>query len=336
MKKKNLRYQITYILFILFFMAGAIFYRQSFLAILLILVCILPIVSIYLTITLGKNITFKTYSKTGSVTVGNDIILNATIKNPFILPFLNCEVTFSLQNLFYENDTIHELALSAPAKKEHTISIPIHTKYSGMCEIQFTSLEITDYLHLYTITLPLKDFHQIPIMPNVSDRDFPIFPALFDTEDDEDFAANVGLQSYDIKELREFRPGDRQNSIHWKMSSKTDDLLVKEMERTASRVLLLIPEFDKSKLEPTLITLWSYLKFLVKNREIFKVCLFNHKTKEFFFRLITNEDEALECLLASMFMPAYVSSDLALKMFKEVFGEDKTVITIIGESIKEN
>lgn len=336
MKKKNLKFQITYILFILFFMAGALFYRQSFLAILLILVCILPIISIYLTITLGKNITFNTETRTDSVTAGNNITILATIKNPYIIPFLNCEISFKLENLFYENDIKHTLAISAPAKKAHQISIPVLTRKSGICEIHFSSLEITDYLHLYTITIPLNNFHQIPVLPEKIIKDYPLFPALFDTDDEDEFLDNVGIQSYDIKELRSFRPGDRQNHIHWKMSSKTDDLLVKEMERSAARILLLLPEYDRSKLESTMTTLWSYMDFLVDNKEIFKVCLFNHKTKEFNFLLITNKDEALECLLSSMFMPAYVSGDLALKNFKEVFGEEKILITINGESIKEN
>ena len=122
MKKKNLKYQITYILFILFFLTGAIFYRQSFLAVLLILLCVLPIISIYLLVALGKNITFKTVAKTDSVTAGNNIVILATIKNPYILPFLNCEVFFELQNLFFENDIAH---LSDLIKKySHSIYLP--------------------------------------------------------------------------------------------------------------------------------------------------------------------------------------------------------------------
>lgn len=336
MKKKNLKYQITYILFILFFLTGAIFYRQSFLAVLLILLCVLPIISIYLLVALGKNITFKTVTKTDSVTAGNNIVILATIKNPYILPFLNCEVFFELQNLFFENDIAHELAISAPARKTHQIAIPILTKSPGMCEINFKNIEITDYLHLYTISLPLSQIHQIPVMPEKKETEYPLFPALFDTDDEDEFTDIVGVQSYDIKELREFRSGDRQNSIHWKMSSKSDDILVKEMEKTASRILLLLPEFDKSKIDATMSTLWSYLNFLVEHQEIFKVCLFNYKTKEYSFNLVTTKDEALDCLLASMFMPTYPSGDYALKNFKDVFGEDKPVISIIGENINEN
>lgn len=316
-------------------MAGAIFYRQSFLAILLILLCVLPIISIYLTYTMGKKLSFEVATKTDSVTVGNDIILSVTITNPFILPFLNCIASFKLNNLFYSNNLEHSLALSAPARKSHRISLPVITKYSGMCEIQFNNLEITDYLHLYTINIPLNDFHQIPVLPQKKEKDYPLFPALFENDDEEEFMDNAGIQSYDVKELREFRPGDRQNQIHWKMSSKNDDILVKEMEKTASRILVLLPEFDKSKLEATMSTFWSYLNFLTDNREIFKVCLYNYLTKEYTFHLVTNKDEALDCLLASMFMPSYVSGDLALSNFKEVYGEDKTVISIIEERITE-
>lgn len=336
MKKKNIPYQITYLLFILFFTAGAVFYRQSFLAILLILLCILPIISIYATIILSKHITFVTKPKTGSITVGNNIVIGATINNPTIIPFLNCEVNFTLQNLFYENNLVHSLSLSAPAKKNQKIDIPILTRYSGMSEIAFKTMEITDFLHLYTITINLNLIHQIPVMPELKKIEYPLFNNLSEEDDEEDFINNIGQQSYDIKELREFRPGDRQNLIHWKMSSKTDDILVKEMEHMATRILVIIPEYDRLKLEMTMSTLWSYINFLIDHKEIFKIGIFNHVNKEFNFRIITNKDEGLECLLACMFMPSYVSTALALRTFKEIFGDDKQVITLVGDTIKES
>lgn len=336
MKKINIPYQITYLLFILFFTAGAIFYRQSFLAILLILVCILPIISIYATITLSKHIRFTTKPKTGSITVGNNIVIGASINNPTIIPFLNCEVSFTLQNLFYENNLVHRLSLSAPAKNNQEIDIPILTRYSGISELNFKNMEITDFLHLYTVSIELNQIHQIPVMPELKKINYPLFDNLTETDDDEDFLNNVGQQSYDIKELREFRPGDRQNLIHWKMSSKTDDILVKDMERMASRILLIIPEYDRLKLEMTMTTLWSYINFLLDHNEIFKIGIFNHVNKEFNFKIITNKDEGLECLLACMFMPSYVSTALALRTFKEIYGDDKQVISLVADTIKES
>ena len=42
-------------------------------------------------------------------------------------------------------------------------------------------------------------------------------------------------------ELREYRPGDAANSIHWKLSSKTDSLIVREaLERENDQIFLLL------------------------------------------------------------------------------------------------
>lgn len=337
MKKKNIPYQIAYLLFILFFMAGALFYRQSFLAILLILVCVLPIISIYLTIALSSKIDFRTKVDTPSVNVGNKAGITVTIDNPTIIPFLNCEISFTLQNLFYPNNHTHQLNLSAPAKKTHEIVFPIETCHCGICEIDFTKIEITDFLHLYTVDRQLRIVHQIPVLPDEKKQKYPLFTNLWENDngDDDEYLQSTGQQSYDIKELREFRPGDRQNLIHWKMSSKTDDLLVKELEKSADHILLIMPEFEKSKLDDTMTTLWSYIKFLLYNKEVFKICLYNDTSKELSFRLITNEDEGYECLLAAMFMPSYISADTAAHYYNEMYGDEQCVIVIVGESIKE-
>ena len=335
MQKSNIIYRINYILLTLLFLLGALFFRQPFVAILLILMLILPIISIYLTHVLANKMSTSFTLKTASVNVNNNIVIRFGIKNQTIFPFLNCEIVFYAKNLFYDNDTRHILSLSARPRKTNSCDITFPTSHVGMCEISFTEFCVTDPLHLYTVVKKCSQSMQIPVMPKEVIKEFPLFPSAFPDNEDDEYVNAFGQPSRNIKEVRDYRPGDRLVNIHWKMTAKKDSLLVKEFEQSAPRSMLLLPEFSEGKLDDTLSTLYSYMKYLIKNNEIFKVCLYNSTVKDFELKTVSNLDEAYDTLLSAFFYPKYKATEMALYAFKNLYGSDTPALRIHGEEIAE-
>ena len=176
---------------------------------------------------------------------------------------------------------------------------------------------------------------QIPVMPKEVIKEFPLFPSAFPDNEDDEYVNAFGQPSRTIKEVRDYRPGDRLVNIHWKMTAKKDSLLVKEFEQSAPRSMLLLPEFSEGKLDDTLSTLYSYMKYLIKNNEIFKVCLYNSTVKDFELKTVSNLDEAYDTLLSAFFYPKYKATEMALYAFKNLYGSDTPALRIHGEEITE-
>lgn len=336
MQKQNLKFQISYFLFILFFTLGAIFYRQPFMTILTLLVIILPIISIWTTSHFSKKLSFQAKAKTASVTTGNDVVLEIILENKGIFSFLNCEADFIYNNLYYPDKNHHCISVSAPAKKTNSIELHFSTLYAGMSCVSFDNFRITDPLHLYTIYPGDKVYLEIPVMPEIKEDNYPLFPAAFSDNDDDEIPCLSGTPCQEIKDIREYRPGDRLLNIHWKMSAKKDELLVKEMSERASRVMVLIPEISEDKTDATVRTLWNYMLFLLKNREIFHLLIYNSPINEFQDLLIQNEDDAYSGFLKLYYTPVYKGNNLASKHFKDLYGDDQHAISICGEEIYLN
>ena len=333
MQKNNIKYQITYILTIIFFMIASIFYRQTFCVIMLAILFVLPVLSIWLTKILSKKISILYACKTPSVVVNNNIILEITLDNPTLFSFLNCELSFKYLNLYYPNDAVHTLSLSAPIKKKNTCVFTLNTSFSGISEISFFNFRITDPLHLYTYTFNDIRTFNISVIPKLENKTYSIFAESFlDTEND-DIAVTKGSLNQELKEIREYRPGDRLQNIHWKLSSKQDDLLVKEMQESASRTLCILPELNKNYLEGTLTTLWSYMNSLIRSHQIFKICIIDSYSSTISHLLITNVDEAMDALLKIFYMPSYETDDLGLSIFKKTYGDNNNVIQIIDKDL---
>jgi len=331
MTKSNLRYIITYIIFIILFIIGAVFYRQPFLAILVLLLFVLPLISIYITVKLAPKIIFSAQQKQVVLTEGNKISLHLKIKNPTWFSFLNILLSFKYENCFYPGTTQNTLSVSAPFKRENIIELNFETSKSGMCRISLGNCTITDPLHLYTLRHPCQIDLEIPIFPLKEEQNFPIYPAAFaDTEEDEPVTSSL-VVSMDLKEIREFRPGDRLKDIHWKASARKDDILVKSFENSAERVITLLPELCSLELNQTLRTIYGYMLFLVQNNEIFKLKLYNGSDFET-FQLQNNEDVE-NVIFSLLYAPIHTYPEEALETYKHIYGSDSEVLWIHGKNI---
>lgn len=316
MPKKNIFYVISYFLLIVFFFLGTLFYRQSFLAVLLLLECLLPALSIGITYFVSRKISFHLVVKHSEITVGNPINVIFSLDNPTIFPLLNCEVSFKYGNLFYQNNDLnHSICLSAQPKKTTTYTLPFATKYSGMFSLQIQSIQITDFLHMKSFSIPYHKNIDIPIIPEEKEINIIKLPQSNEAAEDGDFLKKYGVVSTEFGGVREYIPGDRLQNVHWKMSAKADDLLVREPQPVAERFMTIVPELEKNHLEETIKTFFSFAYTLVREHELFHVALFSYSDKTFSYHLVSNEDQLREVLFQLYYENVYSGSALAKEYY---------------------
>ena len=98
----------------------------------------------------------------------------------------------------------------------------------GMYEIGVDCVYITDIFHIFRIRRTVELFHTVLVFP----RRLAMEPEKDDAVSDDAPSASIRPvrteSASEIGNVREYRPGDLVRSIHWKLSSKADDFLVKE------------------------------------------------------------------------------------------------------------
>jgi len=143
-----------------------------------------------------------------------------------------------------------------------------------------------------------------------------------------------GNLSSDIKEIREYRPGDRLARIHWKLTAKMEELQVKEMERTSVMSLVVVPELVKSKISDTVATLDAVSRELATRGERFEICLYNSVACSFDYYVIDNEESLLDCYRDLYFLPLYESGDTAKEAYYATNQKSSLLLLIYGEDVK--
>ncbi len=324
-----IKYAVIFLLIMLFIQI----FKQNYLVFLLFPYVLLPAITIPLFLKNVEKLVFNGRAEAASVRSGNTINISVLCQNPTFLPFLKCSVTFNVNNLFYENTVTHILNIASLPFRTSSVDIPIGTSKIGMMCFEITEVTIYDFLGILSKKIPVSIRLQVPVLPD----DVPV-PVLPDTPSSEGFDEYAepdlkGNISSDVKEIREYRPGDRMSRIHWKLSAKLDDLFVKEMERTSVMSVVVLPELCSSEIENTATTLNSVIKLLLSREERFEVCLFNCKACEFNYYMIDNEDSFTNCFMNLYYMPLYDKPGTAIDAYYASLQKSSVILQLHGNRI---
>lgn len=253
------------LLFYLFFTGYLSFF-------LLALLLLLPVVSFLLTVLAVCKT--EVHMETGTPFVlKNDVFpLRITMKNESILPIAQAELRFTCENSLCGEKHKETLSLPVGTGPKRTVEYQLSSQYCGKITTELSALIFYDYLGIF----------RIKRKPAISAVCYAAPLAMLPDAQFDDRSDHSGLESStyskikpgddpsELFQIRTYREGDRLRSIHWKLSTRLDELMVKEFSLpTDSRVLVLaeLMAADMDALDTVVETLASVSAFLL-DREI--------------------------------------------------------------------
>ncbi len=331
--KLNYRILIPYILTLALFCAFAVIYEQPLL-VLFIFMLIIPIpFSVGIFISAVSKYHFSLNALSEYVEEPNPPTFVFKYNSDAHIGLFTGDLEFYVSNRYYPNETKHILSIPL-IRKSNSFSIPIESYEIGLITLKATKIVLHDYLSLITKEIDLSTEASVPILP--VDRHINDFPPAVPKDGPDEYteSENIGNISSDVKEIREYRPGDRLQRIHWKLSAKLDDLFVKEMAHTSSLAIILLPELTKDKIHDTSETLLSCIKAMNEKKERFEVCIYNDKLCDYSFFTITDDEGIVEIMTHFYCQPLYEGNENALNTFTNSSNKIATIIHISGKRIK--
>ena len=152
-------------------------------------------------------------------------------------------LSVEIRNLLTEETTMFPVTIGAFSGKRDECGFSIRSDYCGMLEARIRDIRYYDWLRLFSVkqkkgAVPAKGRCMIP------PETFPVeivrdsLPAPSQSAE----AETLGLPGNDFSEiysLRGYEPGDDIKRIHWKLTEKTNEVLVREGSRTQEDEVLL-------------------------------------------------------------------------------------------------
>ncbi len=285
---KNALYIISYVGMVAVVLLVTVFYRQPLASVLLVFLIILPFISLASGAYGYKHISITATAPTEHITAGDEFRIRFHIRNTSPVPLLRCTLQYTFCNMFRQDDEKFSLTLAGESFASEKINLGFKTSMPGMFVLDADKILISDPLHFHTFTAKANIHITIPVMPKVvplPDKDLP----KFEGEPFDDIVSENGELTRDIRQLREYRAGDRLRDIHWKASASLGELMVKEYERSVDLMYFILPEVNKGDEEGTLVNYYSLGKKMIAGGMGFRAAIYDPDTKVFSYMNVNDE-----------------------------------------------
>ena len=119
-------------------------------------------------------------------------------------------------------------------------------KRRGLYEVGIRDIEFYDLLGLFRLRRSINEIVEILVLPKRILLYGDMTRNIFADDGDEKNKSKIGEDRTIISHIRDYADGDNVNSIHWKLSSKKDELIVKVYDRPNDNNIMIIAEMQSN------------------------------------------------------------------------------------------
>ncbi len=302
------------IVYIILFIVAVSMYRflqSHYTLIMLIIMTAAPVLSIGMCFLLRRSVSIDLKTASG-VSKREDIsYVTVTVINPTFFISMDAGIHLIIENTFYENRS--DTMLSLPVR--------VHGNYSAMLPMKLSMNGNVKYIVDYIRVRDILGFIDMPKMVSfVTEQN--VIPEDIETEglsmtdmnrgmSESEESKKKGNDYSDVSDVREYIPGDRLMSIHWKLSAKRDILMVKDRESMSDQqVVLLISLAGTSREVDSVLTLgYNLIRKMVMENVFVKLVWWDEGAQSFNERQIGNINELLESFSDIYYSGTYKEGD---------------------------
>jgi hypothetical protein len=225
-----IRNKLRYLLLLVLVGLLSILYNEYYMSIIFLTLAAMPILMFVLLYYLYRKVTAESISEVHVSGKGERIPISVQINNPTIFPIVNLKICLTYNNAYSPIKYKKEYLVSVDARTKTSVLCQIRSEYAGNLEISLKAIRIYDYLRLLSLKRKLTGEIKVAVLPvfyelpenEMESRNSKL------VESDYYSAIKSGDDPSEVFSIREYREGDRLQRIHWKLSRKQGQLMIKE------------------------------------------------------------------------------------------------------------
>lgn len=214
-----------------------------------------------------------------TIQCNNKIGVAIDVNNKGYFPFLKCICHLNIHNIYYNFKNNFDVIIPCAARKNNHYPVVFDTSLCGTIMTKLEAVEVHDWCGLFYLEFINLNDVSIDIMPsksNIEESDtFTIFAGMQDNED----TTKTGNEYSDVNNIREYIPGDRIKDIHWKLSVKKDELLVKERIKSAeNKINIFLDSSNNIKINEAIIRYaYNLMEYSINVNILVNLYWYNYK-----------------------------------------------------------
>ncbi|MBO7623227.1 MAG: DUF58 domain-containing protein, partial [Bacteroidales bacterium] len=227
-----------------------------------------------------------------------------------------------------ENSTI--LSLPCAARTDYEKQLPVRYSMNGSYKYSISEITIRDFLGFVSFRNKVNTVAEVNVYPD----GFTIVGfAMTDmsrgmTESEE--TVKRGHDFSDVSDVREYIPGDKLMSIHWKLSAKRDILMVKDRVSMSDQQMIILPELSGSDEEVDEILSLTYTMVVnfIREQTYVRLTWWSENNFAFEERQIMNMDNLKEAFADMYYEKIYPDAEKTKMFMRSIRPELKAYVNV--------
>lgn len=174
---------------------------------------------------------------------GDNVNYTITLYNTNSLVYCPLKLKLAGDKLLFKDQFVSPTILLYP-KSEEKVVIPLQCKYRGYYRLGVKSIIIEDYFGLFSKEFKSIDTIQMIVYPMIKDLTF-LPTSNVDVDEISNLSEKTREEQNNIAYIREYEKGDTLNKVHWKLSAKYNEIMVKQYSGEVSNSVNIILDSNK-------------------------------------------------------------------------------------------
>lgn len=295
-----LRCWIRYLILLGFSILLYIFYVGYASWFLFALVCTLPLLS-YLFFRLARRkFTIELQCDT-RYHKGDQAIMALLSRTKNIIPLACAKVEYTICNHFYHEERKGMVKLTSEYAFTE-VELPIDTQRCGRIDVSFDEVDLYDFLGLFHKKKKMRCLKTLYVLPKKGNWEEPVL--LGNPHEDEGNGSRIlGNQTGDTFDVHAYRPGDSLHRVHWKLSAKMDEVMVREFATHHRNQAAIYFEFygSRNDCEVILSNVYHFSIYLLKEGHTHEIGQYANGNCLWKMRISTKQqlDQCMERILSN-------------------------------------
>ncbi len=282
-----------------------LWFFRGYLYLVIAIAMILLFVSSFLSVHIvKKHLAVKIHMPDICMPKNTEFLVKISVCNTSWIPVYNGWLDMTVGNVFMAESSPMQLNIPLRAKGTTEVEVPVTAEQVGVVEVVIRGIVLEDWLGCHSITKKVEEKDELYVIPEGICQERVDANAYETGMEEVEESKLKGNDFSDVSQVREYIPGDAMKNIHWKLSAKKDEMMVKERLRMSTGKLLLLLALEREdvkKADETLERLYGMGKELIRQNVPISLYFWSEKTKEMMEESAESQEEWRQVMIQVLF-----------------------------------
>ena len=222
--------------------AGTLYvWRQDAASLLLgLTVLVVPAISIAAAALMRKHVHVQ-MEKPADVQSGQETSISWSVRNDAVLPALHLHLRVLIENELTGEQMRQTVRLQAGGRASSGAQASFCSRYCGSVRVRVERAQLFDFFGLVPFRVSCGEAQQFLVLPEIFEPELRLPICMSLSSDSETYSAvRPGSDYSETFQVRPYAEGDSPKQVHWKLTSKLDELTVRDPSLPIERMALLL------------------------------------------------------------------------------------------------